>query len=388
MRQKLATIVGLAFFAIVLLLAWGQTALAQSFQTGDNINTGQNQQINQTLFLAGRNIDVNSEVFGDVFCAGMNITVSGTVHGDVICAGQTVNVSGTVDGDVRLAGQTVTLSANVSGNATVGGQSFTLTSQGKVGGDLSSGSSDANINGAVGRDLAVGGQNVVLASSVGGNVQASTTNLDLTSTANVAGNIQYTSANELSQASGAVVKGEITRTEPKQTSTPKRGAVFGFAIGWFVYWFLAMLFAAMALALLFPRALQHITDQAMPQPWKALLVGAVAGLLAPALIVLLAITVIGIPLAILAALLWLVALLLSGPVFGYYLGRLILRDSRQPLLIMLAGASLLIVWYFLPILGFLGLIAAVWFGTGMILLEAFRRTPKPVYDLSKSKSGK
>jgi hypothetical protein len=131
---------------------------------------------------------------------------------------------------------------------------------------------------------------------------------------------------------------------------------------------------------LFPRLFQNVTDQAARRPWIALLTGFVASFAVPIIIVLLAVTVIGIPLALFVGLLWLVAEFLSGPLFAYYLGRLILRRSRQPVLIMLVGSILLTILYFIPFLGILAILAAVWFGTGMLLLEVFSRTPRPVYD--------
>lgn len=385
--KALRILAGTFLFVAVLTLFWVKVTAAQSFKSGTNVTISQNEKVDQTVFAAGRTVDINAEVFGDVFCAGQTVNISGTVHGDVICAGQTVNVTGTVDGNVRLAGQTVTLGANVSGNATIGGQSFTLLSSGSVGGDLSLGSSDASLNGNVGRDLAVGGQNVTLASSVGRNIQGNVENLSLTSSAKVAGTLDYTSNNDASIASGAQVGGPVTRNIPQQEekSTPSAAAFLGFGIAWFLYWFVAMLITAMALALLFPRALQATTQQAVPTPWKALLVGFVASMVVPVALIVLALTVVGLPLALLLGLLWFLVLILSGPVFGYYIGRLVLRNSQQPLLIMLVGASIVLALYFIPILGFFVLIAAGLFGTGMILLEASKRTPKPAYNLGSKK---
>lgn len=371
-------------FTVLLMLISGTAfAGAQSFRSGNNVTTPSNKKINETLFAAGRTVNIDSEVFGDVFCAGQNITVSGAVHGDVVCAGQTVNVSGTVDGDVRLAGQNVTLGAKVAGNATITTQSFVLESTGKIGGDASIAGTDTTLNGEVGRDLAVGGSQVTVSSLVGRNVQASANNLTLSSSAKVNGNIALTSHNNIHKDSGAVVSGKITRTEPKeQPSKSKHGAIFGFGLAWFLYCFLAMLATAMVLVLLFPRLFQGVTDQAMPRPWMALLTGVAASILVPVLGVIIAITIIGIPLAMLLALVWLVICFLSGPAFAYYIGRLILRRSTHALLIMLVGAAVLLVLYFIPILGILAILAAFWIGTGMLVLELFNRTPSPAYNVA------
>lgn len=374
-RLLIGSILALGF----IFLGGAQLAGAHNFKTGTNVTISQNDKVQHTVFAAGQTVDINSEVFGDVFCAGQTVTISGIVHGDVLCAGQTVNVTGRVDGDVRLVGQTVTLGADVAGNATIGGQSFILESTGKVGGDMTLGSTTATLSGTVGRDLAVGGQTVTVGNSVGRDIKATVEHLQLTSAARVNGNINYTSAKVLDKAPGAVIGGTVSRSNPPEQAKSKHGALFGFGIGWFVYWFLALLLVAMTLALLFPRMLAVATNRAIPRPWKALLIGFIASISMPVLFVLLLVTVVGIPLAFIVGLLWLVILLLSGPLFGYYLGRIILRGSRNPLLIMLVGSAVLLILFFIPLIGFIALLAASWVGSGILLLELFGRTPKPVY---------
>lgn len=367
----------------VSVFGWVGVSRAHDFRTGTNVAIDQGETINQSVFAAGQTVTINSEVFGDVFCAGQTVTVSGTIHGDVICAGQTVTVSGKVLGDVRLAGQTVSLNADVAGNATIAGQTFTLDSAGKIAGDLSLGSDSAMLNGNIGRDLAVGGTNVTLAGLVGRDVKGTMESLTLNSSANIAGNVNYTSNQDLNKLQGATVTGTVTRSDMPQKAKPKRGAVFGFSMGWFLYWLAALALAYLALILMFPRLFHAVTGNALPTPWKALVVGFLANITAPVLFVLLLVTVIGIPLAFIAGTLWLGALLLSAPVFSYYIGRLMLRDSTNPLLIMLAGLGIVLVAWFIPILGVLAVLATLWIGTGMILLEIFKRTPRPSYNLAR-----
>jgi cytoskeletal protein CcmA (bactofilin family) len=378
-------LVATALVAVFAALGLVRVASAYSIHSGDNVTLSQNGPINDTVYTAGRTVDINNEVFGDVFCAGQNITVSGTVHGDVLCAGQTVTINGTVDGDVRLAGQTVTLSAKVGGNATIGGQSFVMDSQSVIGGDITTGATDATLNGKIGRDLVIGSGTVNVNNVVGRNIKAQSETMKLLSGARIGGNIELVSKNDITKDPAAIVSGTISHTQPKQdVAKSKHFALFGFGILWFLYWFGAMLLTAMVLVLITPRLFNSVTNRALPAPWKALLVGFVACMIMPIVIILTALSLIGLPLAFMLGLLWLVVLLLSGPVFAYYLGRLVLRRSTKPLLIMLVGSTILIVLYFIPILGILAVLAALWTGTGMLLLEVLRRTPKPAYTLKPS----
>lgn len=376
--NKLRILAATLLTALASGLIFSGVAGAQEFRASNNTNVSRDEVIDSSLFIAGSSVNIDGEIHGDVFCAGQSVTVSGHVHGDVLCAGQTVRISGTVDGDVRLAGQTVSISSEIKGNATIGGQSFNLESSGLIKGDATIGSNDASLNGIIGRDLAVGGSRITISSTVGRNIRGSVEDLTLTTTAVVKGNIEYTSKKDFSRAPEAQVIGQVTRHTPV-AGTPKRGAVFGFNLMWFLYWFLAMLAIALALALLFPGLLHNITDRAMPRPWKALLTGLVASLAVPVGLVVLSTTFIGIPLAVVLGLLWLVIILVSGPTAGYYLGRNLLTNSKHAVYIMFTGAGLLIILYFIPFIGALVLLLSIWLGSGMILLELMRRTPRPVH---------
>lgn len=366
---------------ISLFMFVGLTSVvhAQSFRSGSTVSISKNETIRETVFASGRDIIINGQIYGDVFCAGQSVTINAAVHGDVICAGQTVTVGGRVLGDVRLAGQSVTLNGEVTGNASIGAQSFNLAQQGRIGGDASIGATDSTFSGSIGRDLAIGGQGVSLAGNVDRNVQVNATDITLTGDARVNGSLHAVSTNQVNKQPGAVVSGGITRAPPAQSSKP--AASTGSVLLWLLYWLLAMLLIALALALLFPRALHAISDEALPRPWRVLLIGFVAAFAVPFILFLLALTVIGIPLALLVGLCWLLIVLFSSPVFAYYIGRLILRHSRQPLLIMLVGALVLIVLYLIPFLNILTGIIAVWVGSGMLLSALFKRTPRPEYSL-------
>ncbi|HSX29743.1 MAG TPA: hypothetical protein VLE73_04255 [Candidatus Saccharimonadales bacterium] len=385
--KRARLLVGAIVITAFALLGAARMASAYSIHTGDAVNVSGNKVVQDTVYAAGSTVNIASEVYGDVFCAGQTVTITGTVHGDVICAGQTITITGHVTGDVRLAGQNVTVSAPVTGNATLAGQTFVLSSSGSIGGDATVGSSSSTLRGPIGRDLVVGGGTVVIDSSVGRDIKAQAQSMELASGAHVGGSISLVSQQDVKKDKGAVVVGKISRTEPThEQARSKHGAVFGFGFGWFVYWLVALLVMTLALTLLFPRLFVGVSAHAIPRPWKALLVGFVASLVVPIIVLLSLVSIVGIPLAIVVACLWLAALLVSGPLFGFYLGRLILRGPSSPLLIALVGVGALVILYFIPIIGALTLAASTWIGTGMLLLHIFRSTPKPAYGAIEHKS--
>ena len=367
--------------AVVSVLTFGGLASAHSFRTGNTVTTGAKEKINHTLFAAGSTVDIGSEVDGDVFCAGQTVNISGVVHGDVICAGQTVTVSGTVDGDVRLAGQSVTLGAKVAGNATIGGQTFVLTSGGSVGRDLSVGSTGVTIDGNVGRDVAFGSDVATFDSEIGRDIVGTVNNLNLGDRAQIRGNIKYTSANGLHKSAGTVIDGTISRSLPPKHES-KRGAVFGFSIVWFLYWLSALVLLTFMLALAFPRVLDRAVRAGLPWPWKPLVVGLVASIVVPICFIFAAVTVIGLPIALIILLTWILIEIVGIAFSGYYLGRVLLRHSTWPLLIALTGSAALAVLMFIPFVGILVLVVAAWIGEGLVLLAVRNHLQKPIYNLA------
>jgi cytoskeletal protein CcmA (bactofilin family) len=371
----------------VLTLGGAGVASAHGFYSGDNITIGGERTIDNTVFAAGRNIHIGSEVNGDVFVAGQTINISGPVRGDVIAAGQTITVSGNVSGDVRLAGQTISLSSAVGGNATVAGQSFTLDSKGSIGGDATIGATDTSLNGNVRRDVSIGGDNAVVSGAVGRNITTHANHLRLGPGARVAGNIEHTSSEDVKRDSGAVVNGKVTRKEPpKEDAREERREAAGFNFGWFFYTMLAMALTATALALLIPNLLERLTDRGFPRPWAPLLVGFIASIVMPIILLVLALSLVGLPLAILLGLGWLVILILSGHVFAYYVGRLVFRGPRHALLTILAGTGILLLLYFIPVINVFALLAALWIGSGMILMELRQRYPRPEYEIGQPRA--
>jgi hypothetical protein len=164
----------------------------------------------------------------------------------------------------------------------------------------------------------------------------------------------------------------------------KHGAVFGFSVAWFFFWFLAMLVTALALVLLIPRYIHESSQRVFDHPIKTPLIGLAATALVPIAILLLLISLVGIPLAIIISLAWIIILIMSGPFFAYTIGRLIMRKGTNAIMVMLVGAIILLVLYFIPFFGFVALVAATWFGSGMILFELYHRTPRPHYSLEKT----
>lgn len=309
-------------------------------------------------FYSGTVIDVSDDVVGDVYAAGQSVTISGDVTGDVIAAAQVIIITGRVDGDVRLAGQSVSVSGSVTRSGSIFAADVTVTDAASLGGDLVGAGGTVTIAGEVGRDVVLGVDSLVIDGAVGGDVT-------------------YYSDSDARIASGAV-DGSVERIAPPQQQVapqPPPGAAF-------VGWLLGLLYALVALSLvtlvaglLIPRWLRRVTDHLVPSPWMALLVGFVAAIVVPGVLLFLLVTIVGGPLALAGMLLW-SALTLATFVYGaYFIGRLVLRGRQQPVVTALVGGAILIVGLQIPWLNILVWTAMVCFGLGAQLLELRRLRP-------------
>lgn len=349
-----ALAVGFLGFGSGILAVAGDSAQssASADSTAAIVNDGSGPQ-----FHSGTVVEVSGDVDGDVYASGQSITISGDVTGDVIAAAQNITVTGSVDGNVRLAAQDVTISGDVAQSGTIMAATVTVADAGTIGRDLVSSAGIVTVNGEVGRDLMLSVSQLTIDGAVGGDVS-------------------YYSDREADIAEGGVA-GSVERLESAEW-TPTTASPSNLILGWI----LGLLYALVALSAivviagwLFPRRLVRVTDHLMHSPWRALLVGFVAALAVPLLLLVLLITIIGAPLALAGALVWLLLTLATFIYGAYFVGRIVLRGGQRPVLKALVGGLILIVALHIPWLNIVVWFAMVFFGLGAQLLDFYHQRP-------------
>jgi len=133
------------------------------------------------------------------------------------------------------------------------------------------------------------------------------------------------------------------------------------------------------LALVFPAAIRSCGEKLVQQPGLTLLAALLALLALPVLFVLLCITVIGIPVALLVLPLACVLAVLFGKASIYALvGRTISHDRWHPVAAVIAGALIFIVLFLVPIFGLLLSLLVSFVGFGCVILTICTPAPKAV----------
>ncbi|MEW6685348.1 MAG: polymer-forming cytoskeletal protein [Candidatus Edwardsbacteria bacterium] len=239
---------------------------------------------------------------GDIYVAP-----SDTIEEDVVTTGGSITVDGLVDGDVAAIGGNVNIKGRVTGDvAAIGGNAEV---SGIVEGDAAAIGGEAEISGTVEGDLAVIGGKMIL-----------------DSTAVIKGDVA-TLGGELERAEGSKVEGEIKTLSlglinqfiPKTIGTLKFGFEHPFLMRSFkclirLFWFLGTLVLIILTVVLLPQNIERMAEATQQEFLKVVIFGIIGEILIAPLIVLLAISILGLPLIPIAGILILVAFLfgLSG----------------------------------------------------------------------------
>jgi hypothetical protein len=349
-------------------------AAAADLRQGSDVTVATGQTVNDDLYAAGGTLTIDGSVNGSVILAGGTITVAGSVSRDLMVAGGTVTVTGKVGGSVRAAGGNLTLNGPVEQDVVVAGGTVTVGSTATIGRDLVIAGGTASVSAPVGRNVDMGSGNLTIRNRVGGTVSGRVGQLRLEG-AQVAGNLDYTSNNQVQLVNGAKVAGTITRHPAPNQGTS--GVVAGF-LSW-----LRGLIGIAALGVLFllllPRLSTRTIDALRAEPWASLGIGAAILVVTPivALIVFIVGLLVGgwwLALLLLAA--YVLVLALGYVVSGFLLGRLIFAQlgwgGYHDLLALLAGLLVLAAVGVIPIAGWLVSLAAVLVGAGALALVVTR----------------
>jgi hypothetical protein len=360
-----------------LLIASPAAALAAEIRTGPTALVSPGETIDDDLFTGGgQTVTIGGHVTGDAYAIGETVVVTGTVDGDLIAAAQQVIVDGSVAGNVRAAGATVTVNGNVGRNVTGLAQHVNLTSTGHIAGSVTALGQTIDAFGSIGRGVTAGGGTLQLAGPVGGPVLARVETLSVAPSAHLASTLQYQAKQEAALPDGSVAGAVQFTPQPQQTLRPEPLFNGVFDLGGLIGLIGSFVIGALAI-ILTPRASARAAELGHQQPWQSFGLGLVALFVTPVVMLLVAITLIGLPLAVGILALYVLGLLLCAPAVGLVIGTQLSRRVRpdRPLPVLGCLAVGLIVLHLvthLPYIGGLITLCAVIFGMGLVL-QAVRR---------------
>ena len=348
--------------AVILLIPW----LTQGATLEGQRNVVLSEAPAGNTYLAGSNVAIIASVPADLTAAGANVVVSAPVGGDVLIAGGTLDIDQPVAGDVRAAGARIIIDAPVAGDvAALGG---VVLVNGRAN-DIQVMGGTVRLTGGADGSVSVYGSDVFIAGEYGGDVEVSASDrITVAEGTVIHGAFRYNAPQTATIAQSAVVTGGIVYTgaasylpSPEEA---RRYAIAGAGV-FFLVKALAALVAAGLVVGLFPRLSKRIVQRALvPEP-RPLFLRSLLGLalivLTPILLILLAVSFVGIGIALIGGALYFLLIMLSYVYAGLLVGsvflRMVVKRHVATWKAAILGMFLLYVVSLVPIVG--GLIAFV-----------------------------
>lgn len=333
------------------------TVIAQNGQDKTNIVLAKNEVINKDYLAAGNTVSLEGTVNGDAYLAGGNIVVDGIVNGDLIAVGGNLDIRGTVTGNIRAAGGNINFGGTVGRNATLAGGSVNIASNANIGGSLASAGGNVVILSPVGKEANLAGGQITIGNNIGGDVNAAAGQISLTSNAAINGNLNYLSENSASISQEATVSGEITQNIPKEKpqETARQG-VDNFLNFYRIASFILAAIIGFLLIRFLPVYFNKTVELINKKPWASLGIGLLAAIVLPFILILLFITVIGIPIAIILTFVFIVFIYLAKIFVSFLIGQLVFRQFNiqiHKIWLLLLGLVIYTLVTSIPIFGWL-----------------------------------
>jgi hypothetical protein len=300
------------------------TSHAAEVRKAERVEVAASEIIDDNLIALAQTVIIDGHITGDAVVFASSVTIRGTIDGNLITAAKQVEIEGVVAGSVVTAGQSVYVGALQGSQLYAAGRSVTLDAV-SLSGDAVLAGWRVDVSGSVGRDVHATGQRVAIEAELQRDLVVTGDDLYVGHDASIGHDLQahVDDADDLVVAAGASINGSTGVFDDLDDS---RFDDFGFYLREF---------------------------------------------LIPIAAVIVAVTLIGLPLA-LAALGWYaVALYLGKLLVAAEIGRRMLRmsgDKRaEVVLSLLLGLLILAVLVELPIVGgLLGFVLAV-FGLGTVV---------------------
>ncbi len=280
------------------------------------------QTFDENIYIGAVKADIRGDVNSDLFVLGGEVSVSNRVSGDLLIFGGKVDFRGEVEGDVRVVGADVKIRGTIIGDLIVLGGNVGLEEGVQLNGETIIVGGDIGIRGDSEGSMKVIAGNVKVNSKISGDIEVTTQYLDFNDSADIVGNLRYYSPQQFTQSDGAQISGGVYFNEIKDfrdTGLVKR-TIVSFTSFWFILQFITTIIIAFILIYVFRVFSFGVSHIAVHSFWKSLLVGILALIITPILIVLFIISLVALPIGLLLLLSLIFFSIISTALAGVFLG--------------------------------------------------------------------
>ncbi|HED31346.1 MAG TPA: polymer-forming cytoskeletal protein [Prosthecochloris aestuarii] len=325
--------------------------------SGPGFHHGPDEQDDMNTWRTGSNVTIRADETVDepLFVAALSVIVDGIIRKQSVLRGVYVEVNGILDAPAVIT------------------------------------AASTKLEGTFQDSLTCYAANVVLSGTFNGDLVINAAHLSINPGARINGDLQYSAAS-LSGLEHAQIKGSVTQVQVEAPEQEIRQLLGKFrhsaAIGFLLWWVTSLaglIVTGMIIHRFFPQFTLGVTETMQTEAWSSVGAGFAVLVATPVIAALLALSLVGLPLAFIAMSAYGMALYTSQVFGGIWLGRTIARQFRKtgnsPAEIpasLLTGALLIWIIRLVPVFGWLFTLLVLMLGFGAItryLLASIRQAP-------------
>lgn len=366
----------IVFFLTGVLLVFSLSAFAaeSKYYSGESYVLKQGETVDGDLFVFSNSIRIEGNVVGEAFLMGSSVKVSGEIAGDAFIMGDSVDLSGHFVTDARVLGNTVDLTGTFDGEVSVAGR-------------------HVDIEATVGGLVNAAGETVSAAGTFANTVNLHARKVLLLPDAKFDKDVNV-SAEEFTKADTVAIAGKLNQIIGKELAREKGEEGIGGLWVVMVFWFVTLcgvIVVGLILNMAFPDFVARAAALVTGEPLHNLGWGLLVLVLAPVLILILIVTLVGIPLAL---------ILLVSLFVGLYLGKLFVSVAVGGLIVsrffkeqtpfwtrLVIGAVLIYLALAVPIAGFFIAVIVYCLGVGALFNLFVSSRKRPAAAVAAGKSG-
>lgn len=372
-----------AVLALAAVLLLGSAAFAKDDNEVRHLSTRSGLH-----FYAGGDVDVTDPA-ETAFVAGGTVRVSSENVGEIIAAGGTVDVPNAKTSRIIAAGGTVKIRDSEIAKTVIAAGGSVKVRDTRVLGDVILSGGDVNFKGDVGGDFIAAGGDLDIGGQFAGDVTLRSADITLAPDTHIAGNLTYASHDALSVPAG-VVDGTVTRQEWRREhdwfGEITTGKIVAFSLLAVLGVIAALSVFAGVVLIFFARQIGKASATVTEQPLQSLGLGVLLAIVLPVTMIVLMITIIGIPLGLFTMAAYGVLFGLGIVVAAYWLGmklrKVMTHDAVPPRYAAALGWTLLGLVVFtlvgmVPLVGNLAQFFALVTGFGAFILAVSGNAAPP-----------
>ncbi len=340
---------------------------------GDNLVI--DEAVNHDLYVAGGTVTINAPIRGDLVVAGGTINVNDSVTQDILVAGGNVILNSVVGDDIRCAGGIVALNGAVLGdfvatggkidiarNASIFGHLVSsggrVMLDGRVKGNVKNASGTFTLNGTIERDFKARSGKILINGEVQGQTEIAARTIELGSGALFGKDVRYWNESASLDFKNSLQGGTATYDEGLDFENGNL-RYLGFASMVMLIWYLVTaLVMIFLIQYLFSQTFKSAANTIQNNPLKSLGLGFLFLIGVPILVVVLFMTLLGIPVAMLTLISYLAVILFATVIVALlisnWLNNRYYQASRRNGKIAILAFGILVILHLISITPFVG----------------------------------